>query len=119
MSNRMRSRSLLFAVGTAVLAVPLATCTEASSDPPVAASAGAVTDALSQTSTFTTVFKAPLGVEGLTADDEGNLYSGGRGGTPTCPIFRVAAGGGAAVTVGTLPAPCGPAGLAFDRHGDL
>lgn len=119
MSSRMRSRSLLFAVGTAVLAVALATCTESSSDPPVAASAGSVTDALSQASTFTTVFKAPLGVEGLTADDEGNLYSGGRGGTPTCPIFRVPAGGGPAAIVGTLPAPCNPAGLAFDRHGDL
>lgn len=128
--DRTRSRSLLLAAGTALLAIPLSTCTDASTDSPVASSpatadspfasvAGASADSFSQSSTFTTLFKAPLGVEGLTADRDGNLYSGGRGGNPTCPIWRVPSTGGAAVVVGTLAAPCGPAGLAFDRHGDL
>jgi sugar lactone lactonase YvrE len=116
--NRLHSRSL-FAVGASVLAFTLATCTDEGSDPPVASRTAEEPEAFSQASTFATLFKAPLGVEGLTADHHGNLYTGGRGGTPTCPVWRIPATGGAAVIVGTLPAPCGPAGLAFDRHGDL
>jgi len=119
LSNCMRSRSLLLAVGTSVSAGALVTCTDSSSDPPVASTDGTLTESLAQAWSFTTVFKAPLGIEGLTADDDGNLYVGGRGGTPTCPVWRVPAGGGAVAVVGTLPAPCSPAGLAFDRHGDL
>jgi len=130
---RARTRSLLLAAGTALLAIPLSTCTEPSADSPAASSAdspassaespastaGAVHDSFSQASTFTTLFKAPVGVEGLTADRDGNLYTGGRGGAATCPIWRIPSSGGAAVIVGTLAPPCGPAGLAFDRHGDL
>ena len=119
MMNRVRSQSFLFAIGTAVLAPLLVTCTESSSDPPVATSVGAVANVLSHTSTFTTLFKSPLVIEGLTADADGNLYTAARGGTPTCPVFRVSAGGGPAAVVGTLPAPCRSLGLAFDRHGDL
>jgi len=119
--NYMRSRSLVLAAGISILAGALITCTDSSSDPPppVAASGSTLAESLAQPWTFTTVFKAPLGLEGLVADDDGNLYSGGRGGNPTCPIWRVPAGGGAAAVVGTLPAPCSPAGLAFDRNGDL
>jgi hypothetical protein len=74
--------------------------------------------ALGRDATFTTVFPSPLGIEGLTGDRDGNLYSAGRGGNP-CPVYRVPAGGGAAVVVGNLAAPCNPAGLAFDATGKL
>src|SRR5215510_5071957 len=128
LSNRLHSRSLLLAGASLAL---LTTCTTPTSDPGVASNTGANTDegseghpgdnaaVFSQSSTFTTLFKAPLGIEGLTADRDGNLYAGGRGGNPTCPIWRVPATGGAAVVVGTLAAPCGPAGLAFNHDGDL
>ena len=73
---------------------------------------------------FTTVHTDALGLEGLTADHRGNLYSPARPPGPPappapCPIVRVPASGGSAVTVGQLPPPCNPAGLAFDRHGEL
>jgi sugar lactone lactonase YvrE len=73
---------------------------------------------VSETPTFTTVFKAPLVVEGLAADRQGNLYASGRQGNP-CPVYRVPSGGGAAVIVGNLPPPCSPNGVAFDTHGVL
>jgi len=72
---------------------------------------------LGSDASFTTVHRSSFGLEGLTADSRGNLYSPGRGGNP-CPILRVAPNGEVA-TVGTLAAPCNPAGLAFDRRGDL
>jgi sugar lactone lactonase YvrE len=71
-----------------------------------------------ETPTFTTVFKAPLVIEGLAADRAGNLYTAGRQGNP-CPVWRVPSGGGTEVVVGTLPPPCSPNGLAFDAAGDL
>jgi sugar lactone lactonase YvrE len=67
---------------------------------------------------FETVFATPLGLEGLTSDSAGNLYTPARGADP-CPVYRIPAGGGTASVVGTIPAPCGPAGLAFDRGGRL
>ncbi|WP_290054591.1 SMP-30/gluconolactonase/LRE family protein [Amycolatopsis solani] len=67
---------------------------------------------------FETVFASPLGLEGLTTDGHGNLYTPARGADP-CPVYRVAASGGPAAVVGTIPAPCNPAGLAFDRRGRL
>ncbi|WP_410619390.1 SMP-30/gluconolactonase/LRE family protein [Amycolatopsis sp. cmx-8-4] len=67
---------------------------------------------------FETVFASPLGLEGLTTDGRGNLYTPARGADP-CPVYRVAATGGPAAVVGTIPAPCGPAGLTFDRCGRL
>ena len=67
---------------------------------------------------FTTVFKSSLGLEGLTGDAEGNLYSTGRNASP-CPVYRVPAGGGAAVVVGNVPAPCSPSGIAFGPDGRL
>ncbi|WP_372667577.1 SMP-30/gluconolactonase/LRE family protein [Amycolatopsis kentuckyensis] len=81
------------------------------------ASAGEV--ALSQhPAVFETVFASPLGLEGLTTDGRGNLYTPARGADP-CPVYRVAATGGPAAVVGTIPAPCNPAGLAFGRGGRL
>src|SRR5215204_3328720 len=70
---------------------------------------------------WTTVFKAPVGIEGLTADNRGNLYTPGRApATPAgapCPVFRVS--GTTSAVVGNIAAPCGPAGLAFGRDGRL
>jgi sugar lactone lactonase YvrE len=68
--------------------------------------------------TFTTLLKTTLGLEGLTGDRDGNLYSAARGGDP-CPVWRVHRDGGTAVVVGNIPAPCSPSGLAFDAAGDL
>ena len=68
--------------------------------------------------TFTTVFKSSLGLEGLTGDADGNLYSTGRNANP-CPVYRVAASGGSAAVVGNVPAPCAPSGLAFGPDGRL
>jgi sugar lactone lactonase YvrE len=67
---------------------------------------------------WTTVFKPPagVGIEGLTVDRRGNLYTPGRGVVP-CPVFRVS--GGASAVVGNLPGPCNPAGLAFGGDGRL
>lgn len=79
---------------------------------------GSDVTAVGRAASFTTTFPAPLGVEGLTGDERGNLYTAGRGGNP-CPVWRVPAGGGAAVVIGNIPAPCSPAGLAFDRAGRL
>jgi sugar lactone lactonase YvrE len=62
---------------------------------------------------FTAVHLSEVGLEGLTGDRHGNLYSAGRVAGGPCPVIRVRASGGEAVIVGTLPAPCGPAGLAF------
>jgi sugar lactone lactonase YvrE len=67
---------------------------------------------------FTTLFKSPLGLEGLTGDGRGNLYSTGRGGDP-CPVTRVPISGGGPVVVGNVPAPCSPSGIAFDAAGRL
>jgi sugar lactone lactonase YvrE len=67
---------------------------------------------------WTTALKTTIGLEGLTSDRYGNLYTPGRGVTP-CPILRTRPSGGPAVTVGTIPAPCNPLGLAFDKRGDL
>jgi SMP-30/Gluconolactonase/LRE-like region len=69
--------------------------------------------------TFSTVFPSPVGVEGLTADRQGNLYTAGRATDAPCPVWRVPAEGGDAVLVGNLPAPCAPSGLAFNAAGRL
>lgn len=68
--------------------------------------------------TFSTVFRAVTGLEGLTADAHGNLYSALRATGAPCPVQRVAPDGTATV-VGFVPAPCSPSGLAFDRGGRL
>ncbi len=67
---------------------------------------------------FTTVFKSTIPIEGLTGDRRGNLYTAARG-TDSCPVSRVASGGGTPTLVGSLPAPCAPAGLTFDTRGRL
>src|ERR687896_1234158 len=49
---------------------------------------------LGAAATFTSVFKSQLGLEGLTGDGRGNLYSAARGGDP-CPVWRGLGAGGA------------------------
>jgi sugar lactone lactonase YvrE len=71
---------------------------------------------------FSTLVTAPFAIEGLASDQAGNLYTAGRNPTPgePCPVWRVRPGGPAALElVGTIPAPCSPAGLAFDASGTL
>jgi sugar lactone lactonase YvrE len=68
---------------------------------------------------FSSIFLSPLGIEGLTGDRRGKLYTAARATTGSCPVTRVPASGGEAELVGTIPAPCGPAGLAFDEDGRL
>jgi hypothetical protein len=73
---------------------------------------------LGAAATFTSVFKSELGLEGLTGDGRGNLYSAARGGDP-CPVWRAPISGGAPAVVGNIPAPCNPSGIAFDHAGRL
>jgi SMP-30/gluconolaconase/LRE-like protein len=73
---------------------------------------------LGGTARFTSVFNSALGLEGLTGDNQGNLYSAARGGDP-CPVWRVPISGGTPAVVGNIPAPCSPAGIAFDASGRL
>ena len=111
MQLRTIRKAAIQLVAVAVLTVP-------------AVGAGAADDAVDGSrplaeASFTTVFTPALGIEGLTGDHAGNLYSAARGGTEPCPVYRVPAAGGPAYVVGTLPAPCGPAGIAFDSDGLL
>src|SRR5882672_757413 len=63
---------------------------------------------------FTTLVLTPLAIEGLTGDNQGNLYTTGRGATP-CPVWQISLASPALVTVGNVPAaPCSPSGIAFD-----
>jgi sugar lactone lactonase YvrE len=66
-----------------------------------------------------TVFASTLGIEGLTADEQGNLYVAARGGGSPCPVYRVPTEGGGATVVGFLPTPCAPSGLTFGDDGRL
>ena len=64
---------------------------------------------------WTTVFKSPIGIEGLTLDDDGNLYVPQRG-SDGCNIVRISSTGGAnqaGLVVARMDTPCSPAGLAF------
>ena len=76
--------------------------------------------------TFTTVSIAPLAIEGLTGDDDGQLYTTGRAAAPDrCPVWRIdAANAGGSlvdpVQIGSIPnaSPgCNPSGIARDANG--
>src|SRR5438477_11539524 len=95
------------AAGAAVFAPAAAGAT---GDPIAAAGAAAK---------WTTVYKSPLAIEGLTGDHQGNLYIAQRGGAIGCPILRIRPPAGVAILVGTVPPPCSPSGLTFDVSGRL
>jgi sugar lactone lactonase YvrE len=67
---------------------------------------------------WTTVFKSTAAIEGLSGDDDGNLYVAQRG-AGGCPIQRLHPPDLTPTLVGTVPAPCGPSGLTFDADGKL
>ena len=68
--------------------------------------------------TFSTLITTPFAIEGLTGDDQGNLYTTGRGASP-CPVWRISLASPSLVVVGNVPAPCQPSGLTFGPEGDL
>lgn len=72
---------------------------------------------------FTTLVKTSLNIEGLTGDNQDNLYTPGRALTTAdeCPVFKVNSNieNPPLVVVGRIPAPCAPLGLAFDHAGKL
>ena len=65
---------------------------------------------------FERLITFPLAIEGLTGDDDGNLYTTERGGSP-CLVKRVHVATKAEEVVGNVPGPCSPSGLAFDKNG--
>jgi sugar lactone lactonase YvrE len=94
-------------------------------------SAAALADAgspvKSHNASFSTLITTPLGIEGLTNDNAGNLYAPGRAaaGQP-CPVYRVGIDNpqNTFTVVGNIPAPttttaCSPSGLAFGPDGQL
>jgi sugar lactone lactonase YvrE len=117
---------VLSGLGTALLGLMLVFCAPAGEDNE-SEPTGATEQAFGKGKgkdlnlSFATLVQLPLVIEGLTADDRGNLYAAARGGTPTCPVYRVPASGGAVEIVGHIPAnpTCSANGLAFDRRGTL
>jgi sugar lactone lactonase YvrE len=86
------------------------------------ASASRTTDlaALGRHATWTTIFTATNGIEGLAADGRGNVYVAERGvGSAPCPVWRIATATRAATQVGFLPGPCSPSGIALGPDGRL
>jgi sugar lactone lactonase YvrE len=76
--------------------------------------------------TVSTLITTPLVIEGLTNDDNGNLYAPGRtpGAGLPCPVWRIPIENPSLTIVGLVPAPsasgqCSPSGLAFGPDGKL
>ena len=80
--------------------------------------------ATSHAATVSTLITTPLVIEGLTYDDQGNLYTPGRAasaGQP-CPVWRIPVDSPSLTVVGNVPAPsattsCSPSGLAIGPDG--
>jgi len=74
-----------------------------------------------ENATFTTLITTPRPIEGLTGDNQRNLYTGGSG-APPCPIWQMNLSNPALVPVGFIqPAAgsCGLSGIAFDESSAL
>jgi sugar lactone lactonase YvrE len=75
-----------------------------------------------QNVSFKTLIVIPHGIEGLTGDASGNLYTGGSGLAP-CPIYRINLANPSLTVVGNVPttvaASCGFSGITFNAVGDL
>lgn len=98
-------RRILALLGVLLLLAPLARADDDSRFP--------------REATFSTLILTPFAIEGLTGDDAGNLYTTGRPAGQACPVWRIFVAGPSLVTVGFVPAPCSPSGIAFDAKGDL
>ena len=108
---------------TAALAVAAAVVGAAIGDSPEHG-AGLRFERLGAGATWTTVFKSTLVLEGLTTDAQGNLYTTLRNPAPDpCRVIRVSPDNtdpvGGFQTVGFVPQPCSPSGLAFGPDGQL
>jgi sugar lactone lactonase YvrE len=68
--------------------------------------------------TWTTIFKSPRVIEGLTTDGR-YLYVADRGGVVPCNVLRIDPATGTSTVVGFVRTPCSPSGLAFDASGRL
>src|SRR5215472_4164320 len=79
-------------------------------------------DLFPQPATFTTLITTPRAIEGLTGDNNENLYLGGSGAAP-CPIWKVNLHNPSLTVVGSIPAAltsvCTVRGIAFDAAGNL
>ena len=107
----MRIRNIALAIGVTAIAAGLVLGTA------VGHNKGGPTP-----TTWTTIFKSPIAVEGLTLDHKGNLYVPQRGGAAGCSIVRISSTGGAdqtGVVVARMEPPCAPAGIAFGPDGRL
>jgi len=80
------------------------------------------TDAFHQPATFTTLITTPRAIEGLTGDNNENLYLGGSGAAP-CPIWKINLRSPSLTVVGNVPATlagiCTFRGIAFNATGQL
>ncbi|MGH8640077.1 MAG: hypothetical protein ACRET6_00120, partial [Burkholderiales bacterium] len=79
-------------------------------------------DAFPEGATFKTLVTTTDGIEGLTNDNKGFLYTPARPAAGNvCPVWRFDSNESTPtqVVVGTIPAPCLPLGLAFDHAGRL
>jgi len=86
--------------------------------------AGLRFERLGADATWTTVFRSPLVLEGLTSDAQGRLYTTLRNPAPDpCRAIRVSPANTDPVngfeTVGFVTQPCSPSGLAFGPDGQL
>jgi sugar lactone lactonase YvrE len=86
-----------------------------------AISASAMADEFPAPASFSTLVTTNVNIEGLTGDDRGNLYTPARPVAGDCPVLRFDSNitNPPPVTVGVIPAPCAPLGLAFDHAGKL
>ncbi|MBI3715518.1 MAG: SMP-30/gluconolactonase/LRE family protein [Betaproteobacteria bacterium] len=91
-----------------------------------AACLSAHADDVRQTTSFSTLITTPFVAEGLTNDNNGNLYQPGRAtaaGAP-CPIWQIPVAAPVLTVVGFIPAPtatgnCSPSGLALGPDGQM
>lgn len=74
-----------------------------------------------QNVSFKTLVVIPNGIEGLTGDASGNLYTGGSVATSaSCPIYRINLASSSVAIVGKVPAgPCRFSGITFHAVGNL
>jgi sugar lactone lactonase YvrE len=111
-----RAAVLLVAAATTTGGFAGWTRSDASSPAPAAAASGPVTPA--RDATWTTLFTATNGIEGLAGDNKANVYVAERGaGTAPCPVWKIATATGARTQIGFEPGPCAPSGIALGRDG--